>query len=127
MLEKAVHIDNLMQTIIMAQKKSDEKKRLNDDVKTQPPLKRRSIPNLENRDSVGSIDSETLMECIEEVDNETMRLDNDVNLMDEKPDSADKTLLGDLGMLPLPRDNESNSVIDKNVKIEYVTNDDLNQ
>lgn len=36
-LERGVHIDNVMETIIAAQKKSIEKKRLNDDVKTQPP------------------------------------------------------------------------------------------
>lgn len=37
-LKRGVHIDNVMETIIMAQKKSNEKKRLNDDIKTQKKL-----------------------------------------------------------------------------------------
>lgn len=115
MLEKTIHIDIVMQTIITAQKKSNEKKRLSD-----------STSDLQNRDSIGSIGSEILMECIEEVDNEMMKFgDNDIDTIDEKPDSADKTLLGDLGSIPLH--NESNSMSEKSIKVEYATNADLIQ
>lgn len=117
--EKAVHIDKVIGTIIMAQRKSNEKKTLGDDIGTQPPEKRRSTSILRKSDSKSSIDSETLSECIQEVDSEMMRLDdNDDSDIDEKPDSADKTLLGDLGMLT--RDNVENT-------IKYVTSNDLNQ
>lgn len=98
-LEKAVQIENIIQTMIMAQKKSNEKKRGSSDNK-QPPPKRRSTLNPENRDSIGSIDSEILLESIEEVNNELIEFgekNGDTGIMDEKPDPADLTLLGDHG------------------------------
>lgn len=125
-LEKAVHIENVMQTIIMAQKKSNEKKRVSNDANTQPPPKRRSTLNLENRDSIGSIDSEILLESIEEVNNKFMKFgdsNEDTGIMDEKPDPADLTLLGDHGIKS--RNNETDSMSEKKEKVEYATNGDL--